>query len=160
MLVFMLFVVVSVATLVYPVVNYLYFYRCIENLRLSFSDFTLTFYDNRVNFTCVLIVSNVEPYSGVRLRDLRYTFSFFDVDGKLVDLYGGEVWFEKVPLNPCSNLTVPISECVVGDVVLNALREAAVDGVVHLRIRGDALLFAFIGEFWISFEPWDAEVNV
>lgn len=162
MLVFSVFVLVCVATLIYPTVNYIYFYKCIENLRLSFSDFHLTIEGDRVRFNCNLVISNVEPYSGLRLRDLRYTFSFFDASGVLVDLYGSEEWFEMVPLNPCSDLIVPISKGpfkpVGGYAVLDALREAVADGEIHLCIRGDALLFAFIGGFWISFEPWDAVV--
>lgn len=160
-LVFSIFVLVCIATLVYPTINYLFFYRSIENLRLSFSGFHLTLEGDRVSFSCVLVISNVEPYSGLRLRDLRYTFSFSDVGG-LVDLYGGGETFSFVPLDPCSNLTVPISKGPfrLGEAVLNALRDAVADGVINLRIEGCALLFAFIGGFWISFEPWECQVSL
>jgi hypothetical protein len=161
-LIFAVFVVVSCATLVFPTVNYMYFYRCVENLRLYFSDIDLAVDGDSVNFTGFLIVSNVEGYSGVKLRSLIYTMSFFDVYGNLVYFTGGQKWFEMVPLEPFSNLTVPISHGPFkpGANVLSALKGVAGSGVVRWSITGDALIFTFLGGFWISFEPWVAAVSV
>jgi len=145
-------VTISIVTLINPTINYMYFYKAIENLELYISDFHFNATEETASF--VLVIANREPYSGLQLTSLRYRLKALSGNDEL-DLLGGQLWWEPTFLAPISNFTWLLTDQPIMKSGAEFLKKSFQERKpVTLIIEGEAIIITFVGYgSWIYFTP-------
>jgi len=138
--------------LVLSTFNYLHFYRAIERIDLLIVNFQWTLSDNELNLSGILVISNPERYSGLRIRVVYYEFWIINSSDPFQNypIAAQRSWFgtEKgILLEPYSNITNTFT-------IIKELNEETSEILQTLRkenelvwtVKGSAWLWAFLEE--------------
>jgi hypothetical protein len=143
-----------VTTLISPTINYLHFYKAIEKFSISVLNFKWQLHESRVYVEGLLIISNPEEYSGLRIRTLYYNFWFanssdngltYYVTGKHETFGNTEIGME---INSKSNITVPFKIISIPLTVsdFETLQMLHRNEQLVWIIDGSAWVWTFLGE--------------
>jgi hypothetical protein len=137
-------------------INYLHFYRAIERLNISVSGFQWQLENNYLKISGVLVISNAEDYSGLKIRVVHYNFWFANSSDYMSKYHGlgSSIWLGQGPegaeIGPNTNITASLDPNVhsrhLNTYEIETLQKLQQEGQLVWMIDGSTWLWTLLGE--------------
>jgi len=151
------FVIALAISLINPTLNYLFFYRTIERLRLVVPQLTFKLEGNTLNLSGVVCIENNERYEGIAIKTIYVNFYLVNKTGETIPITGKTFWYSPPnEIKPYSNITETFELFIqVGQRVISILKTEKPTWM----ITGNMWINTFIGEIQIFLEPFYYKSN-
>lgn len=90
--------IVAAISLIASTINYLAFYRAMQEINLKILDVNVLIGENNANITLVFSLTNPTNYVGLKLRELSYTL-YYEADREKIALLWDTVYYAENPID-------------------------------------------------------------
>lgn len=139
---------ISTILLVISTLNYLEFYKAIEQMKIEISDVTLFIEPDNVEVTLNFTIENPTRYADLKLRDLSWSLYFYDENAEEQLLWADSISYYDAPLpiDPywAKSLEYQINLSINRDVTQRLLKTHNEQQNINWRLSASAIVISFV----------------